>query len=266
MSEYDALFNQIFGVKPRKLRAQDWRPTRRKNTSDTPSDFNRTVEDEDGRENPDRDDDEDDGTFHAGDGGDTGTRQFDDDEQQKRNKQMTKTLSAITKKYGIVALCKSVEDGKVSVSEHELCKLIEEAAERENTTCAKLIEEQSERGLVVRKAIIAARDAQFVSRTSKGDNSTPYFHAGDGGGVGPAGTPGRATLRPRVVGGADARNVNDPRTAIQQLEDLANAQRAQHPELSAAGAFAAVYMDVRNAELVRREREENRPVAVAWGA
>ena len=35
--------------------------------------------------------------------------------------------------------------------------------------------------------------------------------------------------------------------------------------LSESGAFARVYEDKANAELVRREREENRPTSAAWG-
>jgi hypothetical protein len=43
-----------------------------------------------------------------------------------------------------------------------------------------------------------------------------------------------------------------------------DAQRAEHPTLSEAQVFAQVYTDPKNAELARREREENRPVAM-WG-
>jgi hypothetical protein len=95
--------------------------------------------------------------------------------------------------------------------------------------------------------------------------STPHYLASADDGS--KGTPGRATLTPRVSGfsGKPAQqNVDDPKTALAQLQELVDAQRAQHPELSEAGAFARVYLDPANKDLAARERAENRPVATAW--
>jgi hypothetical protein len=91
-------FAKIFGVPPMRRKRDLGYATpqmlrSRKNTDDTPSDFSEPVDDQDGRKNPDADaDDQDDGTFHAGDGGDSG-----DGEQQRRNKNMNRSeqLSAI---------------------------------------------------------------------------------------------------------------------------------------------------------------------------
>jgi hypothetical protein len=47
------------------------------------------------------------------------------------------------------------------------------------------------------------------------------------------------------------------------LQELVDAQRAQHPELSEAGCFAMVYQDPANASLAARERAENRSSAGA---
>jgi hypothetical protein len=150
-------------------------------------------------------------------------------------------MSAAVKKYGIQRFCKSVEQGDVSVGEHELTALITEQAKRENTTFSKLFCAQDEQGITLRKAIAAARDAQFVSRV----------------------TTKAATLAPRVVGGADARAVNNPKAALAALQDLVDEQRRNNPTLSEAQAFSRVYEDPANASLVARERAENRPVA-SW--
>ncbi len=122
---------------------------------------------------------------------------------------------------------------------------------------SKLFEANTPEGVTLRRAIAAARDAQFLSRTSK---AAP-FRAGGDGYFGPAGKPGRATLSPRVSGGADARAVNNPKSALDQLMALVDEQRAADPTLSEAGAFAMVYSDPKNADLAARERAENRPTA-----
>src|SRR4029077_13536856 len=134
-----------------------------------------------------------------------------------------------------------------------------------------LYTKQDDVGLAVRKAVTIAKTAQFVSTMSTVSKAQPQFsnrssepyHAA-GAVDGPAGRPGRATLQPRVVGGSDARAVDNPRRALDQLNELAAEQRRQNKTLSEAGACAPVYLDPRNAELVRREREENRPVATGW--
>jgi hypothetical protein len=72
---------------------------------------------------------------------------------------------------------------------------------------------------------------------------------------------GMAPIEPVATGdsGSDA----DDNTALAALRRLVAAMRAANPELklSDAQAFARVYSDPANAELVKRERAENRPVA-----
>jgi hypothetical protein len=98
-------------------------------------------------------------------------------------------------------------------------------------------------GLACRRAVDICKREQWVSRTSTMSKA--------------------ATLQPRFVGGADARAVNDPKSALAQLQALVNEQRAQNPTLSEAQAFAQVYADPKNADLAARERAQNRPTA-AW--
>jgi hypothetical protein len=160
-------------------------------------------------------------------------------------------MSAVVKQYGITAFCKSVENGDVRVSEHRLTELISEHCARTGVSFSKLFEAQDERGIALRKAIAAARDAQFVSRTSTLSKAA-------------AGMPGRATLTPRVTGGRAARAVDNPKSALAELQALVDEQRAQNPELSESQAWQRVYEHPDNQGLAARERAENRPVATGW--
>jgi hypothetical protein len=232
------------------------------------------ADDDEGFDNPDADaeDDDENGARHAGDGDGESNESGDQLERARRalkglNNMQTHSefMSSVVKKYGITAFCKSVEQGDVRVSEHRLTELISEAAVRSGASFEKLFCAQDECGIVLRKAIAATRDAQFLSRTAtlnKVGGSTPHFHAASD--DGPRGAPGRATLTPRssgFSGGGRAQNVDNPRTALEQLRALADEQRKQHKELTEAGAFARVYEDPKNAALVAKERDENRPTA-----
>lgn len=238
---------------PPVLAADLWREAEalRKNTDDVPSDF------ADDNDDDDKDDDDNGSTEHflAGSPAEneaTGsTDQLERAESAMKEKNMRPhSMSDVVKKYGILALCKSVERGGVSISEHELTTLISEHAQRTGTTFAKLFEAQDEQGVTLRKAIVAARDAQFLSRTTTMSKAE--------------GMPGRATLAPRVTGGRAAQRVDDPRSALEELQKLVDAQRAANPALSESAAWLSVYTDPKNAELAARERAENRPVATAW--
>jgi hypothetical protein len=58
--------------------------------------------------------------------------------------------------------------------------------------------------------------------------------------------------------------VDDPRSALDELQELVDAQRAANPALSESEAWLRVYEHPDNRELAQRERLENRPVATAW--
>jgi hypothetical protein len=273
--DYEELFGEIFGVKKKPVRAWEWRPSLRKNTdiSLPPADDDEGV---DAELEDDEADDESTPHFLAGSDVDEATGSTDklervEDAMEKNMQTHTELMSAVVKKYGITAFAKSVAEGDVSCSEFEQTKLINEHCARKGLSFEKMFTAQDERGVTLRKAIMAARDAGFLSRTSAMSKAQPQFsnrssepfHAA-GAVDGPAGKPGRATLTPRFVGGRAAQRVDDPRSALDQLNELADAQRRQNTELTEAGAFARVYADPKNAELVRRERDENRPRATAW--
>ena len=67
------------------------------------------------------------------------------------------------------------------------------------------------------------------------------------------GPPPRPEPRP-----APERRTVEPGQACKKLMRLADAERAAHPELRQAQAFAKVYEDPRNGELVAAERAERR--------
>jgi hypothetical protein len=69
---------------------------------------------------------------------------------------------------------------------------------------------------------------------------------------------GLAIILPVVATDDD---VGDPVNALAALEELVEAQRAAHPALSKAQAFAKVYTDPANARLAQAERRQNRPRA-----
>jgi hypothetical protein len=66
---------------------------------------------------------------------------------------------------------------------------------------------------------------------------------------------GTAETKPRTVSG-DAPLVDNPKSAYDQLKQLAVQVRRAASQLSEAQAFERVYQDPRNAELVARERAE----------
>ena len=79
----------------------------------------------------DADRDHDDDTFLAGDTGENGSGSVDQLERARRAMKMennmqthSELMSAVVKQYGITAFCKSVEQGDVAVSEHQLTSLI----------------------------------------------------------------------------------------------------------------------------------------------
>jgi hypothetical protein len=64
-----------------------------------------------------------------------------------------------------------------------------------------------------------------------------------------------------VTGGRAATAVDNPKSALAQLQALVDAQRAQNPTLSEAQVFAQVYAN--NPSLAKQERLENSPKA-SW--
>jgi hypothetical protein len=67
--------------------------------------------------------------------------------------QRSALLRKAVRQAGLVGLCKSVAKGDVSVSEHELTKLIDEDAQRRGMSFAKLFTANTEEGVTLRKAM-----------------------------------------------------------------------------------------------------------------
>jgi hypothetical protein len=228
------LMDKIFEVKPRKrLTAADWHPARKNDNERSEPD----LSDTDAGMPPDRDDDENETERLS--------READNEKDKDNMTTKSHSLSDVVKRYGWQAVCKQlVENGTGSFSEAEVTEMLTVAAqkaypgERPDVAFAKLY--CGPDGELARRTTLAARDAGFISRTK---------------------TEKAATLQPRVVGGADARAVNQPKAALAALQELVDEQRRQHPTLTEAGAWDKVYTDPANREIVNRERAENRPTA-----
>lgn len=143
--DYEAFFGRIFGVKKKRRIFDGYPPELCKNLDVSEPD----LSDSDAGM-PDEDDDERDADdsgstphFLAGideDNGATG----DTDQLERAERGMETTMKSynqlmrdVIKRHGLIPFCKSVAQGEVSVSEHELTKLICEAAERADTTFGK---------------------------------------------------------------------------------------------------------------------------------
>jgi hypothetical protein len=190
------------------------------------------------------DDDEDDEPTNN-DGADPNgapTKHLSDLVEQLDKQQKDQAMSKL-KSLDVVKVCKAMAaDGDAyGTSEHELVDWLDRYAKAHNTNFVALYERNDDVGLAIRKAVDIAKHAGFGV-------SSPYLKA--------------ATLEPKQVGGRDARNVDDPRSALDQINDLIAEQRRQHPELELTDAqwFARVYSDPANREIVKRERRENRPI------
>jgi hypothetical protein len=167
-------------------------------------------------------------------------RRLNKQRQKKERTTMTTTreqeLSAIAKKYGVAAVCKHIIDHGSSISEHELTKLIGDNIERRSgETPAQAFSRvyTSDEGLVLRKAVNACKTFDQQPPKVRAEPKVTAVVAGDG-----------------LTG-----------DALAQLEALVAELRRAHPEMSKAQAFAKVYTDPANAELAKRERQQNRPRA-----
>jgi hypothetical protein len=139
-------------------------------------------------------------------------------------------MSAVVKRYGLTAFSKSVEQGDVHCSESEYTALVKEDADRRGVPFAKVFAEP-----VVGRAWRACRDAQWIKA-----------------GVGP--------LMPILPTWSHPDNVNNPKDALAQLQDMADKMRrtTDGSTLSAAQAFSRVYSDPANKDLVAAERAQAR--------
>ena len=146
-------------------------------------------------------------------------------------------LSDLVKRVGITAIAAEIikSDSAYSITEHELTDLVTEQAMRDNPTLSaaqaftKVFMDQSEAGTVLRRAFNVIKTA----------SAAPYFD-----------------LKPLVVGGEDAQDVDDPAKAVAQLQELG---RQKWPTASEAQQFANAFDDPANAKLAAKAHR--RPAA-----
>jgi hypothetical protein len=153
----------------------------------------------------------------------------------------TEELRDIVKTHGPVALAKLlVDDGEAhGISEHELTDAITAHAKAAHpgispdAAFAKVFTASTDEGATLRKAVSLAKAASWLS-------AAPVFD--------PA---------VQVVGGEDARDVNDPSAALAALHEIG---RLRWPELSEAQQFTRAFTDPKNAALAAKAHR--RPSAV----
>jgi len=162
-------------------------------------------------------------------------------------------LDAIRKTHnGVVVFAKQelASDGEPLLSEHEATREVTRHFQIYNRgnpaqAFAKGIAHSAE-GPMLLRWIQSCRDAGFAKAAYAEQTAAPLFEA-----------------KPRQVGGLNATSVNDATAALDQLNELAAEVKAKHPHLTVAQAFARVYTDRANADLVAAERAENRPFSGA---
>ena len=165
----------------------------------------------------------------------------------------TQLMSAVVKEYGLIRFCKSVEKGDVHISEPDLCNLVEETAKREGVTCARLIEEQTERGLMT---LAQAFERTYSSPEAKelADLERRQAHNR----LPVTGGFGSGTLAPMQV---DKMDDEDHGEAYEKLAALAEQMHAERPELTFAKCFEKIYTSREHRGLAEAERRANRPSA-----
>jgi hypothetical protein len=158
--------------------------------------------------------------------------------QQQKDKTMQKSHFELSddaiRQFGLTAFSKSVEAG-MHVGDTEFVALVTKAAEREGRTFSQVYGEQSERGIAIRKADQARRNALWAKA-------------------------GRQQLMPTEPTYSDetASAVNDGGDAYKELLAMAERMHAAAPERSVAAHFAAIYQDPKFRDKAARERAQAR--------
>jgi hypothetical protein len=154
----------------------------------------------------------------------------------------------IAKDHGLESFCKGIADDTdipAKFSEHEFTAAVSKIAKEQGTTFAAMFTKQDDVGISLRKAHAAINAVQQPMSYMKG---VPVEKAAP-----------QATLTPRVSGGRDAQDVDDPKDALAKLHELAAELREAKPHLSSAAAFALIYSDPQYSKLAEAERRQNRP-------
>jgi hypothetical protein len=154
-----------------------------------------------------------------------------------------KFMASVVKEYGAVAIAKHIlATASTNITEWEFVKAC-------GPDFVKLYTDPGEDGLTLRKALTLIKNAAWAAKAERGMPT----HA-------PQVDINVVTLEPRVTGGDAATRSADGSdgTAYAQLMALAEEQRRKAPFMTPEQAFAAVYTDTKNIELVNRERFESR--------
>jgi hypothetical protein len=157
----------------------------------------------------------------------------------------TEHLRGIVKAHGLTSFCKLLVDDNDAhgVTEPELVTAITEHAAglhpglSPDAAFAKVFEAD----VTLRKAVAVAKAAPFTQA-----GAAPYMD-----------------LEPQVVGGEDARDVNDPSAAVEAIRQLTEIGRLKWPAASEAQQFANAFSDPANAKLANSAHK--RPSAPLGG-
>jgi hypothetical protein len=174
-------------------------------------------------------------------------RDENDEDNEKDKTDMTeKSLNDIVKRFGFVALAKSINAGSVTLTEEEYTKPLVDDCARRGVSFEKVFCDNTSEGLEIRKGRERCRDEAFLKGTLM-------------------------PIAPTFVGGAAARDVDagEEGDAYQALVAMAERMRAASPGMKLDEAFSRTYQDPANAEKARRERIQSRnrlPVTGGFGS
>jgi hypothetical protein len=166
-------------------------------------------------------------------------------EQPEKESTMDKSLQAIAKDHGVpgvVEIAKNIVDEQKSfrLTEDEFCKLIDTAARVAHPELgARAFEKVYERNPLLAKAIAVIKAGLAEQLLSGG-------------------------MPVQVVGGEDARDVNDPKAALEAYARLQEIGRQKWPSASEAVQFTNAFTDPANRKLAAKAHR--RPTPPAGGA
>jgi hypothetical protein len=164
----------------------------------------------------------------------------DHQSEKESNMDTQQHLDGIMKSHGPIALAKYIcESGAHGISESEFTSALTKlAAEqhpelRPDAAFAKIYETEE----TVRRACQVLKAAPFAA-----NGAAPYLD-----------------LQPQVVGGEDARDVNDPSAALAAIKRLTEIGHLKWPNISDEQAFSLAFSDPANAKLALLAYQRPKP-------
>jgi hypothetical protein len=176
----------------------------------------------------------------AGDDDETETerRSREADEKDKDMTEKSHSLDNIVKRFGFVALAKSINAGSIALTEAEYTQALVSDCARRGVSFEKVFCDTSSEGVEIRKGRERCRDTAFAK----------------------AGAGALMPIAPTFVGGAEARNVDagEEGDAYQALVAMAEKMRAASPGMKLDEAFSRTYVSPEARELAELERRQSR--------